>query len=261
MDVFRSGTDVKMTVAFVDDTGTTINVASASYRVLDENRVEVVAVTALTVNAGDTSTQITVLAANNALPTGAIRAGRTIEITMVDTNGNTKTTSASYVIETTEVLGIMTNSYQTLENAEIVAFDLPELERWNSATVQQKRAALVEAYHRLGNLAYRVGWNQSQDQLSFPFWSIRNLNEWTKTEFDRLPPKFKLALNRAQVTEADMILGADDIGELRRDGLMSQSIGESSQMYRPGKPIMLPVSIRALRKLSGYVTFNPVIGR
>jgi hypothetical protein len=90
---------------------------------------------------------------------------------------------------------------------------------------------------------------------------ITNIGLLTAAEIEALPALFLQALRMAQIAESDSILGGDPVGELRREGLMSKTVGESSQMYRPGKPLVMPVSDRAMRYLAGYVRRSLVVGR
>lgn len=56
--------------------------------------------------------------------------------------------------------------------------------------------------------------------------------------------------------EANARLGGTDVSDLRREGLMSATVGEVSQMFRPSKPLVLPISHRALQVLAGYITWS-----
>jgi len=262
MQIFRDGTSVRTTVSLVDETGAVISSpASATYVVLDENRNIVVASTNVAVTTSSVSVVINVPAPSNTLAAGALRGLRTIEVSVIDGSTNTRIASHSYALESSNVLVVMTNSYQTLEHAELMALEMGDLVVWSEKTRPEKIAALIDSYHRIGTLAFSIGWNYDQQKLMRGYQTIRGLNEWTANEFATLPIRFKRAIWRAQVVETEVILGGDNIGDQRREGLLSHTIGESSQMYRSGRPVMLPVSTQALKQLAGFVTYNSVVAR
>jgi hypothetical protein len=81
-------------------------------------------------------------------------------------------------------------------------------------------------------------------------------------QFVALPVRFKRALMLAQVAEADTLLsGGSSFEELRREGLMSMTVGESKQFFQSGKPLNLPVSRRAIGYLKPYVSYTLRVGR
>ena len=88
-----------------------------------------------------------------------------------------------------------------------------------------------------------------------------NLALLAATQYAQLPERFKLALRKAQVTEADNILGDDVLGAKREAGIILDSVGQTKQMFRNTKPLDMPVSKRALRFLSYFLVFNRTIGR
>ena len=163
--------------------------------------------------------------------------------------------------------------------ALLTALDIPALEAWDGASEDQRIAALIDARERIVQLNFNLlnsNVNFGQDSLQYVpegqyqssyvarnslFIFHGNLAILTPQQFTTLPERFKTALRKAQVAEADRILGGDPYDEKRQSGLVMEQVGESRQMFRAGKALTLPVCRRALGYLSYYVTFNKRIGR
>jgi hypothetical protein len=77
--------------------------------------------------------------------------------------------------------------------------------------------------------------------------------EMTEEYFESFPLHFITALRRAQIAEANEVLSLGDPSDKRKVGIMSETIGESSMMFRVGKPLELGLSHAALSILKGYV--------
>lgn len=82
---------------------------------------------------------------------------------------------------------------------------------------------------------------------------IRNLNE---TQFNALPSKFTRAIKRAQLIEANIILGGDVVGKKRQDGIISETIGESSAFFNSKPYLNLPISRQSYEELRTYILFK-----
>lgn len=262
MKSYYSGFDTAITIDLVDDDGNQYIANSAQYRVLDESEVEIVPPGAATLQDAGASVLVSVPALSNTLAPGVFRGLRRIEL-MVNTGEGTVLQSESYMIVANEQLIVGVNSYQAYSEAQLNSMDIPNLAAWGDATQKERIAALVESHTRLGRLQYSISsLADAQDRLTpAAVTNISNMAELTAAELSALPGSFMLALKKAQIIEADTALGGDPIDEQRRGGLMSTSIGEVSQMYRPGAPLVLAVSARALRYLTGYVKFGMKIGR
>lgn len=296
MELYASGTDVTMTVPIQDRFGNALDVSTISYEVTDMNDNVVVTPTALSsFVAGSPTASITVPAVVNQItdPPSAnsitsaqidefnTRETRTIGLTCVLTNGNTVFLTASYGLEHPDPLIIGLNSFQTLPSAELTALDIVGLQAWGLASEQDKVAALINARQRICQLNFWLlnsNTNWGQDNLNYvPAGSYQtpyatagmsnmfifngNLGLLTPLQYSNLPVRFRTALRYAQVAEADFLLGGDPHMQRRQEGLLLESIGETKQMYRAGRPIDLPISKDALRYISAFVTFAKRIGR
>jgi len=294
MEIYLTGTDVTQSILLQDSNGNALDVASASYRVVDMNGLELIAKTTLAAFVpGDATAEVFVPAVSNTIaevPEDALitarqiesyntREVRTVELMCVLASGNTVVLNSSYGLAHADPLRIGVNSFQLLPQAELTAMDVPGLSGWDGASDAEKIAALIAARAHICQLNFwlmnsNVNWGQ--DSLNFvpegsytsPFAGGKsmfifngNISLLTPVMYSRLPDRFKSALRLAQVAEADSILGGDQADAKRLSGLILDEIGETKQMFRTSKPIELPVCKKALRYLSAFVTFSKRLGR
>lgn len=265
MKLYPEGTAVTLALRFVDLNGDPVSPTAVSVRVLDETGAVLVPVTILGVLGGDTEAEVTVPAPANAL--GATTAGiRLVEMTMATPAGPVIAIER-YVLRRSARLAVLVNSFQTYEQALLLALEMPRMDGWALADDNARTAALIEAFERLTRIGYAVP-NPALDIESVldPSY-VREISprKWRAIDaaaFEAcLPAPFKQAIRKAQVAESDVILNGDAVAGRRRAGLMSESVGESSMMFRPGKPLNLGVSEQALAYLTGYVDLRVKVGR
>lgn len=268
MDFFRNQSQVTLQIDLVDSQGVSVEPTAVSYRVLDQDDVEISAEAVVgTFSAGDTKVAVTTSSLENTLDESETRGMRVVQLLMTLSPGAVITHSYEYFIETDSILEVDFNSYQTYNSALLKVLEMPEMVAWNTASKRERMGALIESYHRLGRLAYELGDDDSQvtdyeSKVIFNGEYINDLNnDYTIAELDLIDETFVQMLQKAQIMEAAVILGNDPIEDQRRDGLMSASVGESSNFFRPGKPLELAVSKPAIRYLSGYVRYKRTIGR
>lgn len=206
----------------------------------------------------------------------AAREARTVEMALT-VSGNVVLLTHSYILEPADVLVPGLNSFQTLVEAEITALDVTGLDGWLSATDRDKIAALIDARAKIMQLRFSLSDDFArfgQDSLFY----VRNggamtagtqwflpegsgLENLTLAQFKALPARFLTALYKAQVAEADGLLGGDPVDVRRQEGLLRETIGEVTQVYRDGHPVNLTVSRRALRYLAPFVSLARRVGR
>lgn len=263
MQAYLGNQDVTLTIPLVSASGEVIDATAVQYRVIDQNEVELVAKTTLAgFIEGDAEVTLTVLAANNDLGL-ASRALRVVELYVEGVSGTTLVTT-EYVIEVSSVLAVGVNSFQTFPSAVMVAFELPNLPGWNAASRQERMNALMAAYRNFGKLALRYVTEDSDPMtrvIQPAEWNYNDITKMPAQTLAQLPVEYLDALRRAQVYEADFLLGGDEVGDIRRSGLMSATIGESSQFFRPAKPYEAAVCKRALKEVSRYLISTVRIGR
>lgn len=279
MQAFLTATNVRLTVPLQDKSGNLITVSAIGYRIIDQNDVEIIALTALTgFVPGAVSAVIDIPALQNTLAPGVARELRSVEMYCVVAT-NTITLNAAYAIELADPLQVGVNSFQSYAQAQFTSLSIPNLPGWNAAQESERIAALIDARSHIVQLNFsqlnsNVNWGQGSlnfvSEGTYPtnyavsngmFVFNGNLSLLSVEQFGRLPGKFVEALKLAQMAEADDILGGDPIEAKRREGILLETIGESKMMFRTGRPLRLPVSRRALAYLSYFVTFSKRVGR
>lgn len=248
MNIYGDQSIVSATLTYVPPAASGIALSSATYRLLDDVGTELIAATALT--PANNAVTVQIAAVNNTLPQDAVRAGRVIEVTMTLSNGEKRYETYHYAIAREETLTVPDVSFQTYMEAMMIAVDMPSMPGWDAADKNTRRNALAEAAERLGRLRFVVDGAE-----------ITSIRDMAPSDFDLLSARFLIALRKAQVMEANIILGGDPVEDHRRDGIMSKTVGESSQMFRPGTPLVLAASARSMRYLTGYVRVGMSIGR
>jgi hypothetical protein len=217
----------------------------------------------LTFDPTDTDATITVPPAHN-----NAAGGRVVRLYVESVSG-THTVEETYVLRAANRLEFLKNSFMTYTRAQVLATEIPRLDSWNMAAKEDREAALIEAFTRITRLGFRVKWPEDieiQGYLMSHFWDrqIIKPENWphvTTEIFGAWPEAFSRGLQKAQIVEADQLLQGDVVGSKRRLGVMSESIGESSMMFRPGKPLDLGLSRQALEYLTGYLDLRMTLTR
>lgn len=279
MNTYRSSSIVISEIPLVDDDGLALAPVSVDYRVTDESDAEILATTATSFVLSDTTVVISTTAIQNQLAVGKLKGLRSIQLKLTFDDQSVRYIDHDYMIEVEAYLIGMTNSYQTLGEAKLQAMDMLEMTAWAAAQDRQRESAMVEAFERIGRLSFSIyGYNipsremaivNSEIDLAFSgnsqstafYRTVASLNDLSPLEFSQLPELFTSAVKRAQISEADIILGGDPIGKKREAGMLSDSIGESNIMFRTGIPLMMAVNRRTLMYMSGWISYNVRVGR
>ena len=277
MNSYIAATAISLAFTPQDDSGNPLDLSTVSYEIRDGEGAVLVPLTPVANYAPNTDIELVVDASLNQLAQGAAKDIRVIAFEGLDTQGNTVKFELAYFIVGGDGLSVGVNTFMSFALAELVASDMPGLSGWSGASKQEKIAALIEARLRIVRLRFNLGnhvWGQ--DSLNFipegsrvvnyvgeeAFVFRGDLSLMSAEDFANLPIQFKQALYRAQIAEANNILDVgNDISVRREEGLMAETIGETRQQFRPGKPLALPVCRRALSYLSTYVVLNFRVGR
>lgn len=264
MKRYAVGGAVKVTIPFLDFEGNPVTATALSYGVRDENGLEIVPLTALAAPApSDTDVDITIAAPSNA------SAGARVVLLNIETAEGNFAQEMVYQLVATSAPVIPTESFQSYAQAMLLAASIPNLLGWSAASGADQIAAMREAYSRitqfnlvipatdLDGMSYIVTDDLGPFRIPPTLWPVMTLER-----FMAYDQHFRLNLRKAQVVEADELLRGDTLGEKRRAGLMSESIGESSMMFRAGvRPVERPVSQAAFRYLGRYIEQSVRIGR
>lgn len=255
MNNYLSGTTVKLPVLFVDNDGNELQVTEATYRIVDQNGIEIKPTTNFVVS----DAEVIVEAKYNQVATlnlaeitlenmDAVQIDhlRVLEFDLINDVGNTTPFSVSYLLSPRERLVEGLNSFQSLNFSKLTALSIPHTETFMTATNETVVAAMVEAKTRICSLNF----------LDY------DLQQILPVDYLKLPEKLKAALKKAQVAEANVILGGGDPVEAAiNQGLKSQTIGETHESYIGSKQISTTVNKATLRYLGGYISSSKKIAR
>jgi hypothetical protein len=261
LPTYQHGTKATVSVPYPIADGAVISPTVVRYTVTDEVGGQIVASTTIALPSSPTAT-IIIPGASNLVPDAVIRAMRVVTVTFVTASGD-YTAVARYAVQKASLLIPMTNSFQTLDQALLTRLDLPPLDGWDVAEEAQQIPAMVTAHDRMCRLTYR--YRLSQDAVAYeatdPYWSVINIRERTTQDLASWPEDFRTALRRAQLYEADQILKGDPVGEKRRLGIVSESIGEAKMFFNARPPLRLALCEQAIDILSPHLLTSRRIGR
>lgn len=261
LPTYQNGTKATVSVPYPVVDGTVISPTVIRYTVTDEAGSVIVGSTTIALPS-TTSATIMVPGASNVVPNASIRAMRVVTVTFVTASGE-YTAVARYAVQKASLLVPMTNSFQTLDQALLTRLDLPPLDGWDIAEETLQIPAMVTAHDRMCRLSYR--YRLSQDAVSYeardPYWSIINIRESTEQDLAGWPEDFRTALRRAQIYEADQILKGDPVGDKRRLGIVSESIGEAKMFFNARPPLRLALCEQAIDILSPHLLNRRRVGR
>lgn len=271
--IYKSGTTVSIAVPLPQVGNSPVTPTAVTATVHDEVGVVLATISPDLPQAGAGVLVFDIPADKNLLNPNARKGARQVEVTFTADEG-TFIETAHYLIEAKNQLAILGNTFMTYPEALMVRSDLPMLNGWDAATDSQRIGAMVVAHQSMCNLRYRyrVGATGSQRRLTgFPgtssdnsgrIWaSVSDIRETLDWEWAEMPEDFKTALKRAQLVQADVQLAGDPIGDKRRQGIVSETIGEASMFLKSVPEVRLPVCAAALEHLRGYVTFSVGIAR
>lgn len=261
MQIFPEGYTVAYTVPLFDLNNQPIAPTSIDVRV-ENDRQEVLARIPVTVPAGE-DLLFEVEGEMNHLGEGHDGIeGRFVVVTF-HTEAGAIERRFVYMIKVAARLQAPRNSFQTLEQAIVTSYRLIGAEQFQAASDQLKENALAEAFLRITRIALKVAHVDPATEIlpetrrwvdttyiSQLDWSLIDEARWKD-----FPRYFTDRLKRAQVVEANAILTSDPVGTKRRLGIISETTGESSMMFRNGF-LDLGVSPRTVEELTGLVHYD-----
>jgi len=240
------GNIVVVEAPYVDFAGAPVTPVSASYVVTDQDGNEVIASTPITI--GGLSAFITIPGASNAVTAGVAREGRVLTMTVV-TASTTHVSEIIYVLNAAQQLILLTNSFQTFPQSIVNGMDIGEIDTFKAATPREQITAMIEAFHQIVKLRFQVAG------------TVYSLMALSTTEFEELPADFKRALREAQILQSDFNLGGQELEKRIQEGVMAETIGESSMFLRPRPPLRLGISRKTLKALNRYMDWSLAAGR
>lgn len=293
MNVYISGNVVESVIALNDDAGNPIaDVVGVTYRVIDSENNELVKPTVYVPDGDDYPEEteepaepetpetpenpeevladepvqeepveqetISEVIVQTSEEVNALEEETSRDIRIICLKAKTKTGAVfsleyAYGLTIADPLQVGVNSFMTYRQAQKMAMDMPKLNNWEATSQSQRISALLEAKQRICRLAFDFG--QIRPDMT------KNLEDLSVEDFEALPIKFKAALKKAQLAEANDVLEVDSIAERRRQGLILETIGEVKQMFSSIIPAQMAVSSKAMSYLSRYLVSGKKIGR
>lgn len=269
--VYPENTEVVVTVALPVFGGAPLIPSTVTRSVKDEtgaivSPAEEVPVEGSAPGGAITSMDITIPASINGIP--GRRAARVVDVQFTTDKG-VFDAQVIYLLESPEQLQRLKNSFVNAAEAQMTRRDMPRLDGWDAATEAERVAALVTAYRSLCRLTYRYRNHEAilQSRLTWGdpnfdgYIYIVDIETLTDEEWAQVPDKVREAIQRAQMAEADTLLRGDPVGDKRRAGIISETVGESSMFFRQTPEVRMSVSKEALEYLSGYIYRDTRIAR
>jgi hypothetical protein len=277
MNTYPVGVSVQAVIQFLDSIGNALVPTALSYQVLDENELVIKSPVSQAFTTGDTKSTIAVAPSYNTLAAGATNGLRIVELDLTTADGSIYALRYTYALGVTDQLVLLTNSFQTLAFSMLEASNLPAsaVTAYSGATDALRIPAMAEAYQRLTRLGYFVRWPRDVDAQNYlteweflnnriispRFWQVMTLD----TYLNLYPEHFRMSLRRAQIVEANVILGGDPVSDTlmkkRRDGILSEDTGQSKMMFRSSKPLDIGISRAALSYLTLYIDMRQTMTR
>lgn len=266
MQSYTPGKPASISFSLATDSGEVLVPTGLRFRVLDEHEVVLQNWTTTPVpdEAGAESVTVTVIGPLNILTPPATRGARVVELEIVDGSGTT-IRSESYLLQGTTALTFGVNTFLLYTAAIVQAADFVPMQvaGWTGADRALRERALIEAYGRIQRLPVQLLRDNDQNidgEYQALFGPVR-LSDLTPIQIAGLEPRLLLALKQAQLVEADEILSDDPIKKARAEGVVSMTVGESSQFFGTSRPLDLGASKRAMKYLERWLRFGAAIGR
>lgn len=261
MDRFAPNAETSVEIDLVSKGGESITATSVTYDLYDDEQNKLVDQGTASFDADKVT--VVVSAAHNTT-TGSL-AGRTI-VAFVNTADGAHLLTKNYILESTSFLSVPSESSMTVLQADMLSTRVAQTvsDAWGYADDSEKRTTMEEAWVRVTRLNLNP-WIRGEipddtlpDSVKCGPFTVSDL---TSDQWALLPTHFKEALKRAQFIEACVLLDGDPTWERRQDGLISKTVGESSEMFRSGKPINAPLSPKSMKEISGYIVRTISISR
>lgn len=255
-----AGLDSLVSIALLDASGAALVPASLDWRVLDEADQQLLDWAPIPVDPAvpQTAVAITVPAVANSLALGQAYGMRTVELRVTSSMGIATVLSSTYALEAASKLVAMVNSYGTHKQLMVAAQYAPETEvmHLTGASEEDSVHALLGAYVAIEQLPLMVVSNKGEE-LGW----LRDMDAATRSS--KIESEMRQALMRAQIVEASTALGmpGDEIGQARLRGMVSMTVGESSQYFGNARPLELAVSRTTTRTLGRYLRRSVKVGR
>lgn len=269
-----AGQPAKISMEAVDLAGNAVSGVSAAWELFDEAGASLAAGTVDPYDGSSGTIEFEIAAADTGLADGVSSEGREIVVTVTESDGDLIEIRDYFVIVAAHQLQLMKNTFVTYPQALSLRQTFGgKMDGWDAEMDHQRRIqALVHAYANLSRVAYFIANNINSNPKNYAAWgegydgpfdlSYRvRLKTLSTDQFNTLPSNFTSAMKRAQMVEANVLLGGDIVGEKRRDGIISETIGESSTFFNSKPYLSLPFSRQAFEIVRPYISIQTRIAR
>jgi hypothetical protein len=261
-----AGQDGTINVTLVDDNDTAVQATAVSWSLNDAQGNPLGSGTVDGFVAGASSATVALTAALLTLTAPVVGApvpasdAREIVLACTTAPGVVEVREA-FLIVSSAPLQCAVNSFQTFPEAVLLRTEFANLAGWDEATKQMQIAAMQEAYRRL--LRVSVELHAYPDTYKRIAWWGRRvpLSRINEDEFRALPHSFQHAMKRAQLAEANVLLGGDPAGDKREMGIISESIGEAKMFFQSRPYLNLPISRQAYEEIKSFIRIVVQVAR
>lgn len=255
----------KFVISLNDDTGTPYDGVSASWELFDARGNSVVAGVVADYVASAATAVFEIDGTNLALPEGETNAGFELVVYLTMSDGSETEVRDYFLVVARNPLAVATNSFVSYPEAIALRQEFGQLVGWDGNDQTRHAQALIEAYRRLCRMSFKVpGFVASGKDQKSAMYGLGTDAPWissprvrvstlTLEQFDALPAPFRRALKRAQLAEANVLLGGDPVGDKRKAGIISETIGETSAFFQSKPYLNLPISKQAFEEVRRYV--------
>ncbi|UWM66655.1 hypothetical protein N1249_22855 (plasmid) [Enterobacter sp. CP102] len=273
LGTFKSGEAVSLSFTL-----NVLDAASATYT-LKDGRANIVAEDVpVEFEAGQMSVTVVVPAEYNQLADRE-RDLRRLVLTVNDGTIN-HLTEQLYVLMADFELAVPRHSFATIADAQMQAIDMLNGDALLADGDSLMRKRLIEATNRIKTMPFSIrrifgidydDYDRPQNMLNvttMPFGAagqyrvdIVDWDELSDEDFAAFPDVFKRAVMLAVINEACEIANGNDVAAAREDGILSESIGETTNMYRTGKSAPKTVARTTWRLLAKYTNNRFIVRR
>lgn len=267
MNTYPEAASAIIQILHKDAAGATITPTLISYSLYNELDVLVTGPIVPSIGGG-AYTAVTISALNNTLAAGQINGARLIKATITHAAG-VVISNTYYLLQSDITLKVPVNSFLTMTGAMALSLSIGNVTNFTDATETERNIAMMEAYLSIAALSFNVDvGGDTQAIITWPGESATtsgltaaNFAAMTSAVYYALPLRFRTALSNAQVAEANAILVEDPIEDKRRQGLLAETIGESSMMFKTMRPIDRGINRRTHQYLAEFLSSRVRIGR
>lgn len=254
---FTAGKPAKISIVLQDDMDTAVDASAVTWTLYDERGNPLTTGAAAGFTESDPAAVVELTAEQTAVD-GPL-AAREIVLECTTTDGAVEVREAVLFVSSAP-LTVAVNSFQTATEAVATRAEIARLEAFDAAPKVQRTAAMIEAHRRILRVAFQIP--QAFD-ISNIAWGSRRvpLARLKEDDLRRLPEAFQRALRRAQLIEANSLLEVNTVDQKRKEGVVSETIGEAS-MFLSSKPYLnLPISRAAYEELKSFIVLIVEVAR